>query len=122
MGENIQNLDGLAVSLNKMIDHIQVILPNSKILITGTFWKNVPVNDIFVQVANQRHLPFVKLSQLDLNENISSIGSTVLSVDGLPYKITNQAVAGHPGDQGMLKMAEAIFQGIQAMMQQTISR
>lgn len=121
LGENVQDLSGLNTPLYKMIDYIQGKLPKSKILITGTFWNNIPVTTVLAQVAKQRNIPFVGLSQLDITENISFIGATVLSVDGTSYKITNQAVAGHPGDVGMEKMANLIYLGIEVMMQQVIS-
>ncbi|TDO24887.1 SGNH/GDSL hydrolase family protein [Pedobacter duraquae] len=122
LGENVQDLSGLNTSLYQMIDYIQVKLPKSKILITGTFWNNIPVNIVLAQVAKQHNIPFVKLSQLDITENVSFLGATVMSVDGTPYKITNQAVAGHPGDLGMERMANEIYLGIESMMQQAISR
>jgi len=122
LGENVHGLTGLNTSLDKLVNYIQGKLPNVKILITGTFWNNAAVSDVFSLVARQHGIPFVKLSQLDLNENVSFIGATVLSVDGVPYQITNPGVAGHPNDAGMQKMADAIYVGIIAMMQQITSR
>lgn len=121
LGESVKEITGFNTSLNKLIDHIQGKLPDSKILITGTFWNNIPISNVLAQVAKQRNIPFVKLSHLDVIENISFIGAPVFSVDGSPYKITNQGVAGHPGDLGMERMANEIYLGIENMMQQLIS-
>jgi len=122
LGENIQDINGLATSLNKLIDHIVENVPDAKVLITGTFWPGPSVNRIFAQVAAQRNISFIHLAQLYNQENISVIGATVMSADGVPYKITNKDVANHPGDIGMQYIADEILLGLKSILNQTISK
>ena len=113
LGENVLNHTGFETSLQKLIDYVKSKAPKSKLLITGTFWTNEPVNNILKSVSIINDIPFVPLSQLDNKENISAIGEYVTSEDGTKYKITDHGVASHPGDLGMKNIADTILKKIE---------
>lgn len=109
LGENIQSVTNLHDSFERLIDYIHVGVPDARIIITGVFWRNDAIDEIFSDVAASRGLLFIPLSQLDKSENKSFIGASVLNEQGVPYKITHQGVAEHPGDLGMQRIASLIY-------------
>lgn len=113
LGENVLNHTDFETSLQKFIDYVKSKAPKSKLLITGTFWTNEPINNILKNVSILNDIPYVPLSQLDTKENISAIGEYVTSEDGTKYKITDHGVASHPGDLGMKNIADTILKKIE---------
>lgn len=109
LGENIQSIANLHDSFERLIDYIHTRVPKARIVITGVFWKNDEIDKIFSDVATSRRLQFIPLSHLDIAENKSFIGDSVLNEQGVPYKITHQGVADHPGDLGMERIASTIY-------------
>lgn len=115
LGENVSDGSGFDKSLQELINYIKSKAPKSKILMTGVFWTNEPINNVLKSVAETNEIPFIPLSQFDTKENISAIGEYATSEDGSKYKITNQGVANHPGDIGMKNIADTLIKKIDLM-------
>ncbi|MPR34703.1 putative Ig domain-containing protein [Salmonirosea aquatica] len=104
IGENIKDEDveskGLRQSYQRLIDGIAT--PNSKIVLTNSFWKNHEKFNAMVQsIAFERNLPLVNLT--DLSDNPSNMAYGLFEDPG---------VAAHPGDKGMEEIANRILADI----------
>jgi hypothetical protein len=69
-----------------------------KILVTTTFWPNEIVNQQLILAAETNNWGLIKLSDLGSLEENMAIGL-----------FPNEAVARHPGDLGMERIANRIF-------------
>lgn len=112
LGENVEDLTHLDQSFSNMIDYVTSKKPLAKTLITGTFWKNDPLDSILSKVAQEKSIHFVPLSHLDRTENKSYLGASIFHIDRSSYEVKDQGVADHPGDLGMEQIANTIFTNI----------
>lgn len=71
---------------------------NAKIILTTSFWKHVG-DDIILKVAEERNYPCVYLGDLGEDDKMKAIGL-----------FEHTGVANHPGDLGMQKIADLIFE------------
>ena len=77
--------------VNKVRTRIRSKAPNSKIILTNSFWKNHDKFNAMVQsIATERNLPLVGLT--DLSDNPANMAYGLFE---------NPGVAAHPGDKGM---------------------
>lgn len=109
LGENVQDPTNFANSLTKLINYIKSKSPETKFIITGVFWENLSIESQLKEVASTNSIPFIKLDYLDTKENRSFIGAKVKDVNGNIYEIKDQGVASHPGDLGMQKIADLLY-------------
>lgn len=106
IGENVP-IDSLAkhdfkIAYRKLIENFQVRNPKIKILCVPSFWDQPQVEELIIQVANEKNIP-----------------TTILK--SLSYEITNTAwglfsnfgVATHPSDKGMQGIADRIWNKLQ---------
>ena len=115
MGENINDIANLKMALGVLIDYIKIQNPKARLIITGRFWRNDEIDDILSLHAMESNIPFVKLNQLELGENVSFIGANIIGEDGLSHPIIDQGIANHPGDLGMRRIADCILAEIYKM-------
>lgn len=108
LGENVSEPSVFNKSLETFVARIKSRVPSAKIIITGTFWENLVVTKILNEFADKNGYMFVPLTQLARNENISFIGDLTKGEDGFIHPVSSRAVADHPGDIGMQKIAETI--------------
>ncbi|MGA9650679.1 MAG: SGNH/GDSL hydrolase family protein [Pedobacter sp.] len=108
-GENINGTTDLKTALQSLISYIKSHNMNAKLLVTGRFWKNDDIDAVFSFVAKENNIPFVKLNHLEIGENVSTLGASVMGEDSKLHPVTNQGVANHPGDLGMKRIAESIL-------------
>jgi len=73
---------------------------NAKVLITTGFWKH-PADGALRQFAEENNLPLVELGDLGELDEMKAVGL-----------FEHTGVAAHPGDLGMERIAERIFNGI----------
>ena len=102
LGENVKKEDKpyFKEPLKQFIDHI---CPNGKVIFSTCFWKNAIIDDIIKEVALERKAPCIDRFFADDEKNMAI---------GL---FEHEGVAGHPGDLGMEKIAQTIFNQIKKM-------
>ena len=77
---------------------------NAKIIMTTGFWKH-PGDDAIIEYAKENNLPCVELGDLGELDEMKAVG--LFEHDG---------VANHPGDLGMKKIAERIFEELKKII------
>lgn len=77
----------------------------AKTLVTTLFWPHGPKNDALLEAAKIRNFPVIDISELGTRDDMKAIGL-----------FEHAGVAAHPGDLGMLTIAEAVFAGIRPML------
>jgi len=95
-----------------LINYVKSKAPNAKIITTGSFWASSTKDTAIQTAATASGLPFVKLSQLDIPMNRSSMGAQVFGDDGQWHTVNNSGVAAHPGDIGMSAIANEIYNSL----------
>lgn len=90
----------------KLLDYIN---PDrkSKIIICTGFWKRGVIDDAVRKIANERGFPLVELNHLDIDD--------MKAYD----TYGNSAPAAHPGDRGMMAIADEIFLKIEPLIRET---
>ena len=111
LGENVNNIDTLYSDFIELINYVkQRVNSKAKIIIIGMFWNNTQINEIKRNVASEFNIDFVDLiGKYDNDYYTSEVNSIVLGDDGANHIITNPFVAKHPGDVGMLAIANEII-------------
>lgn len=112
LGENVTYSSSFKLEFKSLINYIQLKVPAARIVIGGLFWAHAQKEIAMQEVANELSLTFISLAGLDTTENRSKIGAVVQGDDGQSHTVNNQGVADHPGDAGMLAIAEKLFSGI----------
>ncbi len=74
-------------------------------LITTLFWPNEAKNEVVRRVAQKKNTVLVELSDLGTRDEMKAIGL-----------FEHEGVAAHPGDLGMLTIAERIFEAMKPML------
>lgn len=100
LGENVSNADSLKIFKTQYQNLIQA-LPAKYKIITTPFWVSHLKNKAIAEVATQTQSLLVDLSHLSTETTLNFAGSEK------PYTI--EAVANHPGDTGMQKIADHIY-------------
>jgi hypothetical protein len=112
LGENVDNLTNFDVSVQELINYIEVKVPDARIIITGVFWTYPQKDSIFSAAAKANNFTYVELSSLNIAANRAFMGATVYDAQGNTHHIDNQLVADHPNDIGMTAIAKALFNAI----------
>src|SRR5690606_1738769 len=73
----------------------------TEVIITTTFWDNQPVNEQLLKAGEESGWHIVHISFLGQEEQNMALG-----------EFDNQAVARHPNDLGMKKIANLIWGGV----------
>ncbi len=109
LGENVRTEDmgryELLPAFERMIDFFNPS-GRAKVIVTDMFWP-VPEKDrIAAQAARDKGAAMVRISDLGTKDEMKAIGL-----------FEHSGVAAHPGDLGMLKIAEAIFAAMKPMLE-----
>ena len=72
----------------------------AKIILTTGFWKH-PGDDTIIRIAKEREYPYIYLGELGEDDNMKAIGL-----------FEHTGIANHPGDLGMKRIAELIWEKI----------
>lgn len=78
----------------------------AKIIMSTPFWHH-PADKAIIEYANENKLPIVELSDLGEQDEMKAIGL-----------FEHSGVANHPGDLGMKKIAERLFEEVKNVLQQ----
>jgi cyanate lyase len=110
LGENVSNaeveVNNFKAGYKKLLDKIsEVSAPNAKIIVTNSMWPDQPLADArILEVANERSLPFVNLSDM-ISNPIFLAGNDPATLAAFPNNTGDR----HPGDAGMLEIADRIW-------------
>ncbi|WP_426293858.1 hypothetical protein ACN9ML_01570 [Dyadobacter endophyticus] len=110
LGENVLNseveLNNFKAAYNTLINKVlEVSSPGAKVIVTNSMWPDQPLaNEKILQVATERGLPFVDLSDM-ISNPVYLAGNDPVSMAAFPNNTGDR----HPGDAGMLEIAERIW-------------
>lgn len=108
LGDNINTPERLAVfgqgSIN-MLKFIQQQCPKVHIVWVGEWFSNVDRQTLIARACAETGCQFVDISDLCTVANQSAIGNIIRDDDGTTMTVTDDGVAIHPGDAGMLGIA-----------------
>jgi len=89
--------------LDKLLEYLNKS-QRANIIITTGFWKH-PGDTMIREYAKENNLPCVELGDLGELDEMKAIGL-----------FTHEGVANHPGDKGMKKIAERIFEEVKKIL------
>ena len=102
--EHVKEHD-LLTAYERMMDFFNP-MGRAKVIVTNLFWL-VPEKDAIIeQAAKNKGAAFVSVNHLGTQDEMKAIGL-----------FEHSGVAAHPGDLGMLKIAEAIFAAMKPMLE-----
>ena len=110
LGENAQDLSTFRDDYIYLIQHIQQLAPNAKILILGDFWSYENRDLLKSQAAQQCGVTYVSLDAIQDNPAYQA-GPVVEVTDqyGQIHAIRHSGVSKHPSDEAMAYIAQAIL-------------
>ena len=113
LGENLEAeyVSGYADALCRLVAVIRSVI-SPRFVITGQFWTNAAKEAACIDAASRTGSTYVQINQYYTEEYIERVGNPVYGDDGQTHYINNEAVAIHPSDLGMEKIAEAILNAI----------
>lgn len=103
IGEHMKEYD-LSAAFERLIDYLS---PEgcARVIVTDMFWPNPEKDGSAKRAAEAKEARFVSINQLGTQDEMKAIGL-----------FEHAGVAAHPGDLGMLKIAEAIFEEMKDML------
>ncbi|MGN7886413.1 hypothetical protein [Dyadobacter sp. 22481] len=110
LGENVLNaeveVNDFKTAYKRLIDKVlEVSAPNAKVIVTNSMWPDQPLADAkILEVATERNLPFVNLSDM-ISNPIFLAGNDPVTLSAFPNNTGDR----HPGDAGMLEIADRIW-------------
>lgn len=111
IGENVRDAQTFGENIQRLIDKCKQYTPH--IVIAGCFWVSGDVEKVLLGSAIDNNLNFVPLSWIGAMRNAYiKQGDTIIDREGKPYVLQKNFVSGHPNDEGMERIAEAIFNAI----------
>lgn len=108
LGENVLNEHmqehNLTAAFSELIGYLN---PDGKtqVIVTDMFWPNPAKDDCARQAAEEAGSQFVSINHLGTMDEMKAVGL-----------FEHAGVAAHPGNQGMLRIAEAIFEKMKHML------
>lgn len=116
LGENVTSIEDYESDFRLLVQHIKTLSPKAKIIISGIFMSSsIHLSEkekIQKNIAELEGCTWVNINHLDTNRNKSKVGTQVMGDDGNLHVISNQTVADHPSDEGMIAIANAIYDAI----------
>ena len=113
LGENASNLTTFQDDYEELVKYVKNNARNARIILVGNFWTNVEQEKMKKMVAKTLQIPYADLSAIQNDSTYQAgLGTMVEGADGVQHEIEHEGVATHPGDKGMLWIAERIFECI----------
>lgn len=82
----------------------------NKVVITGCFWRDEEKERAIINAVRIHRLIFIPIDWIDcLYDSRPKVGDALYDIHGKPYIITKNFIIAHPDDEGMKKIAEAIY-------------
>ncbi len=109
LGENVQPKELEAHDLTEAFCRLFDFLDpkqNKKLIVTNEFWANDLKDGCIEEACRRRGVQMLDISHLGAQDDMMAIGL-----------FEHRGVAIHPGDKGMLRIAEIIFEKIKEMLE-----
>lgn len=108
LGDNVSDKTAFKDALLHLVKYCKEKAP--RVVITGCYWEDADKDAAIKAVAHAEGIAYIPLSYIDKEDGARATTSdTFYSTSGNAYKVTNDAVLAHPGDNGMLRIAQAIY-------------
>jgi hypothetical protein len=111
LGDNINDAAKLAVFEQGTINFLKFIrqnCPKARTVWVGEWYSSSEKQSFIASACIKTGSFFIDISDINITENQSAIGNTVTMDNGSTYTVTQAGVASHPGNTGMLKIANRI--------------
>ena len=109
LSENVTDMSTFAPDFEEMVKYIKKKCPNAQLIIVDEFYNETKGN-IKKGIAEKQGVTFVDLSAIrGKKEYQSAMGATVYDEKGNAHVVDHVGVSGHPGDEGMKYIGEAIL-------------
>ena len=117
LGENVSDVSTYQEDMESLISFVQVKAPNAKIIVIGDFW-SAQRNELRKMAAMNKNISFADLSEIrGVVEYQSEAGMICYMIDGTTQTVTSK-MAAHPGDKGMVYIAEQVISEYQKAINQ----
>lgn len=113
LGENVEDKVSFKTNLIELVRYCQTKTDN--VVITGCFWKDKDKEISIINASHQCHIKYIPLywlSELYKDEVYPKEGDTLRDIKGKLYTIKGNFITTHPNDEGMVRIAETIFENI----------
>ena len=108
LGENVQDKEAFKSGILRLVEYCK--RKADKVVITGCFWKDEEKERAIINAAHMHGLTFIPIDWIDrLYNSRPKVGDTLYDIHGKPYTVTKDFIIAHPDDEGMKKIAEAIY-------------
>lgn len=108
LGENVSDKEAFKDALLRLVRYCKARAP--RVVITGCYWEDADKEATIKSVALAESIAYIPLNYIDKEDGSRpKIGDTLYSINGNAYKVTKDFIISHPGDMGMLKIAQAIY-------------
>lgn len=115
-GENVTlNMEEIKKDYRILFNFIRLKAPDAQILVLGEIlWPNPEIEQAKQNFCTECNMKFINMDEFLNGYDMykSYLGENIVGEDGSTYTITNEAVAAHPNDTGMQKIAEIIHENI----------
>ena len=91
-----------------MLQQIRTAAPNARVVWMGSWFNPMLINQVMPSVCKRTGCVFVPISDLNTIDNQSAIGNTYEDTNSNTFTISSSGVAAHPGDAGMLAIANRL--------------
>lgn len=110
LGENVSDLATWGTDFESVIVYIKEKAQNAKIIVVGDFWSFDNRDELKKEAAYNQNVEYVSLDGIRDNEKyFAGIGREIKDDEGNIYIVDHDGVARHPGDEGMVAIAERII-------------
>ena len=110
LGENVTDTNTYQEDFVSLINYVKEKAPNARIVVIDDFWIRDNRAELKKNAAEETGVEFVSLEGIADNEQYyCGLGTTVYDKEGNAHIVEHGGVAAHPGDEGMLVIAEAVI-------------
>ena len=94
----------------ELLEYIKDAAPKAQIIVVGDYFEADGRDEIKIRATEKCGADYADISSMRNNpEYLCGMGTTVYDAEGNPHEIDYIGIAMHPGDKGMLYIADAII-------------
>lgn len=113
LGENVNDLTTFESDFRYLIEHIQEVAPDAKIIVITDFWNMEGRDEAKIRAANKCQVAIADISDIKGNKDyMIGKGVEVYGDDGETHIVSHDGVSKHPGDNGMQFIADQVIRQI----------
>ena len=113
LSENVTNMSTFESDFESLIEYVKLNAPNARILIIDDFWDDGSKSEIKEAVAGRTGVAFLSLDEIkDDPEYQCGENAVVYDSEGQEHIVDHEGVELHPGDKGMLYIADTIINAL----------